>query len=201
MQHRRCMATEIKLADALVRSKGDPDAFAEVYRECVDQLVIFMVRRVFDVETALDLAAESVAQAFLARRSFRGSTDEEAAGWLYGIARRQLALYFRRSAVEQQALQKLGIEPPRLDDEEQARLIELSGLAELRSEVRSELRRLSLAQRRAVELRVVDELPYPEVADRLGISQQAARARVARALKAIGIRLEHSRRSLTEGLT
>ena len=37
-------------------------------------------------------------------------TEAEAAGWLYGIARRQLALYFRRSAVEKRALQRLGLQ-------------------------------------------------------------------------------------------
>jgi DNA-directed RNA polymerase specialized sigma24 family protein len=36
-----------------------------------------------------------------------------------------------------------------------------------------------------VRLRVVDELDYPTVADRLGISEQAARARVSRGLRVL----------------
>ena len=55
---------------------------------------------------------------------------------------------------------------------------------------REHLGRLAPTQRSAVELRVVRELPYPDVADRLGISEQAARARVSRALRALGSALD-----------
>ena len=42
--------------------------------------------------------AETFAHAAAGRGRFRGSTDEERAAWLYGIARRQLALYYRRGS-------------------------------------------------------------------------------------------------------
>ncbi len=180
------MPIEDSSADALRRSKRDPSAFGAFYGEHLDSIVVFMVRHVYDVDTGVELAAETLAQAFLGRRGFRGSSDLEARQWLLGIARRQLAMYFRRSAVERRGLRRLGLEPPRLTgEEEHARVIELAGLDRLRSGVRNELRRLSAEQREALQLRVVDELPYPEVADRLGISQEAARARVARGLKAL----------------
>jgi RNA polymerase sigma-70 factor (ECF subfamily) len=38
-------------------------------------------------------------------------------------------------------------------------------------------------EREALELRVVDELPYEQVADRLGVRPAAARLRVSRALR------------------
>jgi len=44
---------------------------------------------------------------------------------------------------------------------------------------------LPAEQREALQLRVVDELDYPTVADRLGVSEVAARARVSRALRAL----------------
>ena len=180
------MRIEDSSADALRRSKRDPSAFGAFYGENLDSIVVFMVRQVYDVDTGVELAAETLAQAFLGRRGFRGSTDLEARQWLYGIARRQLAMYFRRSAVERRGLRRLGLEPPRLTgEEEHARVIELAGLDRLRTGVRTELRRLSEEQRQALQLRVVDELPYPEVAERLGITQQAARARVARGLRAL----------------
>ena len=104
-------------AQALRRSRREPEAFARFYEEHAESLLAYLMRRVWDVDVALDLTAESFAQTYL-RRRFRGSTDAEAAGWLYGIARRQLALYFRRSAVEKRALQRLGLQAPRFDDEE-----------------------------------------------------------------------------------
>jgi RNA polymerase sigma-70 factor (ECF subfamily) len=38
-------------------------------------------------------------------------------------------------------------------------------------------------EREALELRIVDELPYADVADRLGVRPAAARLRVSRALR------------------
>ena len=51
--------------------------------------------------------------------------------------------------------------------------------------LRHALRALPADQRRALELRVVHQLPYDAVAGRLGCSQNAARLRVSRALRAI----------------
>ena len=48
---------------------------------------------------------------------------------------------------------------------------------------------LPLEQRRALELRVLQELDYEEVAGALGCSQNAARLRVSRALRALGLKL------------
>jgi RNA polymerase sigma factor (sigma-70 family) len=186
-------------AQALRRSRREPEAFAGFYVEHVESLLAYVMRRVWDVDVALDLTAESFAQAYLGRRRFRGSTEAEAAGWLYGIARRQLALYFRRSAVEKRALQRLGLQAPRFDEEEEARLRDLAEPDGLRAVVRLELERLSMPQREALQLRVVDELPYTDVADSLGISQQAARARVARGLKTLAAALDRQP-SLKEGI-
>jgi RNA polymerase sigma-70 factor (ECF subfamily) len=44
-------------------------------------------------------------------------------------------------------------------------------------------------QRRALELRVVQQLSYDEVAGRLGCSQNAARLRVSRALRTLTLEL------------
>jgi len=59
-------------------------------------------------------------------------------------------------------------------------------LGELRVLLHAQLERLSADQREALQLRVIDERPYDEVAGELGISEQAARARVSRGLRALG---------------
>ena len=189
-----------QIAQALRRSRDQPDDFGLFFGEHLDPLVVFMARRVYDVDTALDLAAETLSQAFLGRKRFRGATDAEAAGWLYGIANRQLAQFFRRGAVERRAMRRLQIEAPRLGgEEEHARIVELAGLDQLRSDVRVGLRRLNEDQRIALRLRVVEELSYEELAEQLGISQQAARARVARGLKTLAATLERTEPEPTEG--
>jgi RNA polymerase sigma-70 factor (ECF subfamily) len=55
----------------------------------------------------------------------------------------------------------------------------------LAPEIAVALESLPPGQRRALELRVVDELPYEEIALALGCSQVAARIRVTRALGAL----------------
>jgi RNA polymerase sigma-70 factor (ECF subfamily) len=52
------------------------------------------------------------------------------------------------------------------------------------------LETLAPDQREALRLRVVLELDYASVAERLGISQQAARARVSRGLRALASSLD-----------
>jgi RNA polymerase sigma-70 factor (ECF subfamily) len=161
----------------------EPSAFSDLYSAHSRQLLAFFARRTFDVEAARDLMAETFAQAFQHWRRFRGSTDEEAAAWLYGIARHQLSHYVRRGIVERKALQRLGIRVPEVSEQDHERIVELAGLAELRGLVAAAFDDLSDEQRDALRLRVIDERPYGEVARTLGISEQTARARVSRALR------------------
>ena len=51
------------------------------------------------------------------------------------------------------------------------------------------MRALPSEQRKALELRVVQQLEYEEVAGALGCTQNAARLRVSRALRALGLKL------------
>jgi RNA polymerase sigma-70 factor, ECF subfamily len=168
----------------------DDERFSALYRATAQDLVVFFARRTYDAEAAADLMAETFARAYLGRRRFRGSTEEAARAWLFGIARRRFAMYVRRGKAERRALRRLGLERPQLVELDYARIEELAGLDAMRETLAEHVSRLAPAQRSALELRVVRELPYPDVADRLGISEQAARARVSRALRALGSALD-----------
>jgi RNA polymerase sigma factor (sigma-70 family) len=117
------------------------------------------------------------------RRSFRGRSVEELDGWLFGIARHQLARYFRRGRAERSALARLQVRVPRVAGDDLARIEELAGLDQLRTVLSVELARLTGEEREALQLRVVEELPYAVVAQRLAVSEQTARKRVSRALR------------------
>jgi RNA polymerase sigma-70 factor (ECF subfamily) len=164
-----------------------------LYARHHDDLLLFFVRRTADVEVALDLWSETFAQAVAGRRKFRGKSDAEAAAWLYSIARNQLARYLRRGYAERRAMQKLGLERPPTDDELVADIWQRAQLDALRIELIAALATLSEPVREAVKLRVVDERPYVEIATRLRISEQAARARVSRGLSALAEALEPAR--------
>jgi RNA polymerase sigma-70 factor (ECF subfamily) len=172
---------------ALARARTDPAAFSAFYDEEVHALLRFFARRLLDGEAALDLTAETFARAFAARRSFRGATTQEARAWLFTIAHRQLARYLRKGYVDRRMRDRLGVQLGAPGPDELARVEELADLDALRGAVAHGLRTLSPQQREAVELRVVAELPYPELARRLAISEPTARARVSRALRALRI--------------
>ena len=165
-------------------------AFESFYEQHAVGVAIFFARRTFDVEAARDLTAETFAQAFEGRARFRGSSDDEAAAWLYGIARHQLSHYVRRGVAGRRAVERLRIEVPELTPDDHERIIELAGFADVRERVRDALQDLSPDQRTALQLRVVDDRPYAEVATRLGVSEGTARARVSRALRKLAAAIE-----------
>jgi RNA polymerase sigma factor (sigma-70 family) len=153
-----------------------------LYARHREPLLMFLARRTADPQVALDLWAETFAHAVAGGRRVRGSSEDEVAGWLYGIARRRLALYYRRGRSERRTLDRLKLERPAADPGVLAEIERRAGLGALRAELGAALTQLSPAVRDAVRMRVVDELPYPDVAGQLGISEQAARARVSRGL-------------------
>lgn len=174
----------------LAASKDDPAAFAAFYAHFADEVLVYLTRRTLDAEVALDLTAETFAQAFVGRGRYRGSTLEQDAAWIKTIARRLLGRYVRRGHAEQRAVKRLGIEYEQLTTDRRAAIESLAGVHPLIEIVRRELANLAEEQKEALELRIVQELPYPEVARRLQISEQAARARVSRGLRKLARVLE-----------
>jgi len=168
---------------SLMRSKQGPHAFGDFYRENAVSVLRHFAHRVIDAEAALDLTAETFAQAYAGRWRFRGSTEQEARAWLYTIARRQLAGYLRRGYADSDAVRRLGLERPEPDPEELAHVEELGEMAGLRQRLASEIEDLPEGCREAVRLRVVEEFSYREVAQQLAITDAAARMRVSRALE------------------
>jgi RNA polymerase sigma-70 factor (ECF subfamily) len=160
-----------------------PDDLDELYRRHSRELLAFLARRTWDPEAAVDLMAESFATALAEAGRFRGSTDVEAAGWLYGIARHQLSGWYRRGEVERRAHARLGIERRELTDDELERIVELGGLQQTRRAMARGLDAFTGEMRTTLRLRVVEERSYCEIAAALEITEQTARARVSRALR------------------
>jgi RNA polymerase sigma factor (sigma-70 family) len=173
----------------LAQSRQDPDAFAAFYDAYAERILLFLVRRVLDVDTAFDLLSETFATALERRHQFRGSSAEEEQGWLFSIARSELSHYWRDGKVERIALARIGVGVPALSDPEIERIEQLAGINDLVPALQDAMASLPEDQRRAVELRVVEEHGYAEVANILGVSEQTARARVSRGLRALAQRL------------
>jgi len=168
------------LSDArlLAASVDDDGAFRVLYDRYAREILRYHRRRCGDDETAFDLVAETFAQAWCVRSAFRDEADGSAAPWLYGIARNVLLQSVRRQRLEDSARQRLGAMGQsgrsHLTPEESW----LDGADEL-------LESLPAEQRRAVELRILEDMNYEGVARVLAITPETARMRVHRALKAL----------------
>jgi RNA polymerase sigma-70 factor (ECF subfamily) len=170
---------------SLARSRSAPDSFAEFYEELSPSVLRFFARETRDPQAAFDLTAETFAKAFERRREFRGSDERQAAGWLWTIARSELARLRRSRGVELAALARLGLERPAPSDAELREVERLTALEELREHVGHALAQLPTEQSEVIHLRVVEQLSYPEIASRLGVSCEVVRARVSRGLRAL----------------
>jgi RNA polymerase sigma factor (sigma-70 family) len=173
-------------SDAELLRANEPSAFRELYDRYAREVYAFHRRRTGDEHAAHDLTAETFAQAWLSRRGFRDRAGGLVGPWLFGIARNVVAQSVRRRRIELQACAKLGLlerlDEPRATAEPDARW--LDGLDEALAE-------LPASERRALELRVVDELPYEAVAAGLATTPGAARVRVSRGLGRLRDRFNH----------
>ena len=84
-----------------------------------------------------------------------------------------------------------------LPPEDYERIEDLIDFAPIREALSEALETLSPDQRDAMQLRVIDELAYPEVADRLGCSEANARQRVSRGLRKVALMLQERGMQLT----
>ena len=165
-------------AELMRAAHADEGAFAELYGRHVAAVHAWFRRRLD--WAAGDLTAETFAQAWLSRRSFRDEAEGSALPWLFGIARNVARESARRDSVETRARRRLGL-PTDLASEDgyadvEERLSPRAALAR-------GLETLPEHEREALELRIVEDLPYEQVADRLGVRPAAARLRVSRALR------------------
>lgn len=178
----------------------DADAFSELYREEGEAVLLFLTRRALDVELAVELTAETFAIALRSWGKLAALKREQQRAWLFTVAGRRFARYLRRASVERRLVVRLGIQVPVVGHEDLLVIEQRAGLDELREALRRELSLLSTEQREALRLRVIEERSYLEVAERLGVSEQAARARVSRGLRALAQTLEPYRAG-QEGLS
>ena len=163
-------------AELLAAARTDASAFRALYDRYAARVLRYHERRTSDPDAAHDLTAETFAQAWLSRLRFRDEAGGSARPWLLAIARNVLVTSVRRKVLERSACERLGIERDGAAAEPEEAW--LDGLDEAFAD-------LPTGQREAIRLRVVDELPYDEVAAALGTSTGAARVRVHRGLRSL----------------
>lgn len=160
----------------------DLGGFERLYDAEAESVLRFFAARTGSAETAADLTAETFAAALESWESYKLSKGSPRQ-WLFGIARNKLSRYLRWRRIDSRARERLGMQPQvDLDRESRQRIEDLVDLKDRLSRMEKAMESLSPKLAAAVKLRVASELEYAEIAEHLGISQAAARARVSRGL-------------------
>jgi RNA polymerase sigma factor (sigma-70 family) len=167
----RAIPTDEELLTSL-----DPQAFGVFYARHLRKVEAYFARRVGS-DAAADLAAETFASAFVARRRFV-ARETPATGWLYMIAARRLVDFQRRGAIGERTLDALMSEAavrestaasPAVTDDLDAGL----------------LRHLPREQRKAIVAHFVEGENYREIASASQVSEASIRQRLSRGLSAL----------------
>ena len=165
----------------LHQARTDPQAFRTVYDRHAEPLYRFFLKRVGNHHGALDLTAETFAQAWSSRARFVDQRGGNARPWLFGIARNVLLRSLRQERLADDACTRLGLQVAATE----AITPDQSWVDGLDDDVEQALADLPADQREAIELRVVHDHDYETVAAIQHTTPGAARVRVHRGLRSI----------------
>jgi RNA polymerase sigma factor (sigma-70 family) len=153
---------------------GDMDAFEALFREFQRDVYAWIVRIVRDHAAAEDLTVEAFLRAYRAHARFDPALSFGA--WMRRIATNLALDHLKRS--RRQA--------PLPDDVAAAAPAENPGvLRETREQIARAFRELSPKLRVVATLALLEEVPYREIAEALGISEVAVRVRLSRATESL----------------
>ncbi len=156
---------------AMIRA-GSVDAFAEIVEHYQVPVIRYLYRLTGDYETAQDLAQETFIQAY--KGILKTNSELRLKPWLYRIATNNAWQYHRRrrllSFIPFDDLRKSGA--PNVENQSDGTVEEMA--------IQETLRKVPAEQRACLVLHFVEGFKYREIAETLGISEDAVRKRVSR---------------------
>ncbi len=159
---------------------GDHAAFEVLYRRHSGRVYGYLRKKLSDRGAVDEVFQNTFLKFHQTRRNYDSSFSF--AQWLFVIARTTLFDYFRKQG------RQVSVSDEPIDEERLSQDTSASALSELGSEQVTEamsgaLRALPKEQRQAIELRVLEERSYEEIAAALGRSEVSVRQMVSRGLK------------------
>jgi len=172
--------------DCIARAqRGEVAAFSELVTRNQDRIYRFLVRMTRSQEDARELTQETFLSVYQAMPSWR--PQAQLSTWLFRIARNQALDRLRRArhvefvALDDALHQQVPADTPTPEAMLQAR----QRIAELERA----LARLSVEHREILLLRDIEDMPYEDIAQVLGIGLGTVKSRIARARAGL---LQHS---------
>ncbi len=171
---RPCLRNPLELVRDI--QAGASGAEEELARSCGGCVYLLAVVRTRDRTAAADLVHETLLAVILALRRGRLRQPESLPAFIHATARHQVFNYLRtvRRRREDPLIDDQPHAPQRRHDDRERRRL-----------VRHALRRLEANDRRLLMMTLTEGLKPGEIARRLGITPQAARARKSRALRKV----------------
>jgi RNA polymerase sigma-70 factor (ECF subfamily) len=153
---------------------GDLEAFESLFRQYQGEVYRWIMRIVRNSATAEDLTVETFWRMYRARAQFDPNKGN-CAPWLRRIATNAALDHLRRSRRE----------VPLPDDLPAAAKQPPAEQLELRREILAAIGKLSPPLRAVILLALVEEEPYENIAQALGISENAVRVRLFRGVRVL----------------
>jgi RNA polymerase sigma-70 factor (ECF subfamily) len=161
-------------------ARGDPEAFEDLFRQFQGRVFAWIVRIVRDRGVAEDLTIETFWRIHRARARFRPEGNFGA--WAYRIATRLALNHLRRSPSRSEVALP--------EDLAQSGLRDMAVQQEVGGQIQRAVRTLPARLQVVVMLALVEERPYQEIADALGVAVGTVKSRVFRAVRILRKRLE-----------
>jgi RNA polymerase sigma-70 factor (ECF subfamily) len=159
------------------------ETFAALFRDHVDRVTGFAVRRLSSPEEVADLVAATFLAALEPSDSYDPAKGDPAA-WLLGIAANLLANQRRRAVREQLARSRLDARALLSPDDVETLLARMDASAEA-ARLRAAMETLSESEQRVLLLAGESPLSRAVAAKTLGISPTAFRVRLSRSRRAL----------------
>lgn len=161
----------------ILRSKEDSTAFKSLYEKYYKTIFLFILHRTAEKELTADLTSQVFLKALLNIRkySFRGLPFS---AWLYRIAINECNDYFRKSKRA-----RIVVLEDDLADFLYEEMFAQDGLEDMKQRLPEILKQLKYEELQLIELRFMENRPFKEVADILGITENYAKVRTYRILE------------------
>jgi RNA polymerase sigma-70 factor (ECF subfamily) len=164
-------------AEVIVRSRREPDAFAEIFHRHFAEIHRYAARRL-GTDAADDIAAETFLIAFRKRARF-DPARATARPWLYGIVTRLIGLHRRAEGRRYRALARTPAE--NVEDGHDDLVVARVTAGDAGADIAAALARLPRGERDVLLLVALADLSYEEVGQALGLKTGTVASRLHRA--------------------
>lgn len=166
--------SELQKAIATAQEKDESDRFRPLYNLVVDDIFRFIRPRVAQRADARDMSQRILVELWKALPRFTYRSDKQFYEFLYTIARRKLARYYKEEKRAGRVRESDYHEPVATMDTEHVSAVSIAHTA---------MRKLSKKEQDVVILRYWHEYSFAEIGETLSVSEQAARVRHHRAIQ------------------